>query len=69
MNDGAIVFALANPDPEVDPFAAAQHRLDELGRATGAPFGRDGRGACGLLVGVDQGDDIGSPVGEAVRDV
>ncbi len=25
MNDGAIVFALANPDPEVDPFAAAQH--------------------------------------------
>ena len=25
MNKGAIVFALANPDPEVDPFAAAQH--------------------------------------------
>ncbi len=25
MNPGAIVFALANPDPEVDPFAAAQH--------------------------------------------
>jgi malate dehydrogenase (oxaloacetate-decarboxylating) len=25
MNEGAIVFALANPDPEVDPFAAAQH--------------------------------------------
>ncbi|WP_420123049.1 malic enzyme-like NAD(P)-binding protein, partial [Nakamurella sp.] len=25
MNAGAIVFALANPDPEVDPFAAAQH--------------------------------------------
>ncbi|MEO5834258.1 MAG: malic enzyme-like NAD(P)-binding protein, partial [Nakamurella sp.] len=25
MNSAAIVFALANPDPEVDPFAAAQH--------------------------------------------
>ncbi|HET7475634.1 MAG TPA: NAD-dependent malic enzyme [Dermatophilaceae bacterium] len=25
MNEGAIVFALANPDPEVDPAAAAQH--------------------------------------------
>jgi malate dehydrogenase (oxaloacetate-decarboxylating) len=25
MADGAIVFALANPDPEVDPVAAAQH--------------------------------------------
>ena len=25
MNPGAIVFALANPDPEVDPFAAGQH--------------------------------------------
>ncbi|CAM3764386.1 NADP-dependent malic enzyme [Occultella aeris] len=25
MNDGAIVFALANPDPEVDPIEAAQH--------------------------------------------
>ncbi|MEP6562780.1 MAG: malic enzyme-like NAD(P)-binding protein, partial [Nakamurella sp.] len=25
MADDAIVFALANPDPEVDPFAAAQH--------------------------------------------
>ena len=25
MNDGAIVFALANPDPEVDPDEAAQH--------------------------------------------
>jgi malate dehydrogenase (oxaloacetate-decarboxylating) len=25
MADGAIVFALANPDPEVDPLAAAEH--------------------------------------------
>jgi malate dehydrogenase (oxaloacetate-decarboxylating) len=25
MADGAIVFALANPDPEVDPIAAAEH--------------------------------------------
>ena len=25
MSDGAIVFALANPDPEVDPIAAAEH--------------------------------------------
>ncbi|MGA8977858.1 MAG: NAD-dependent malic enzyme [Pedococcus sp.] len=25
MNDAAIVFAMANPDPEVDPAAAAQH--------------------------------------------
>ncbi|MGH3423231.1 MAG: NAD-dependent malic enzyme [Nocardioidaceae bacterium] len=25
MNDGAIVFALANPDPEVDPFDAGEH--------------------------------------------
>ena len=25
MNDGAIVFAMANPEPEVDPIAAAQH--------------------------------------------
>ena len=25
MNDGAIVFALANPDPEVNPDEAAQH--------------------------------------------
>ena len=25
MADGAIVFALANPDPEVDPFAAGKH--------------------------------------------
>ena len=25
MNSDAIVFALANPDPEVDPFAAAEH--------------------------------------------
>ncbi|MDD9205845.1 NAD-dependent malic enzyme, partial [Georgenia sp. 10Sc9-8] len=25
MNDGAIVFALANPEPEVDPIAAAAH--------------------------------------------
>jgi malate dehydrogenase (oxaloacetate-decarboxylating) len=25
MNDASIVFALANPDPEVDPTAAAQH--------------------------------------------
>jgi malate dehydrogenase (oxaloacetate-decarboxylating) len=25
MNDGAIVFALANPVPEVDPVAASQH--------------------------------------------
>ena len=25
MNDGAIVFAMANPEPEVDPAAAAQH--------------------------------------------
>ncbi|MFW6033874.1 MAG: malic enzyme-like NAD(P)-binding protein, partial [bacterium] len=25
MADGAIVFALANPDPEVDPVAAAEH--------------------------------------------
>ncbi len=25
MADGAIVFALANPDPEVDPFAASKH--------------------------------------------
>jgi len=25
MADGAVVFALANPDPEVDPFAAARH--------------------------------------------
>ena len=25
MAEGAIVFALANPDPEVDPIAAAQH--------------------------------------------
>ena len=25
MNDDAIVFALANPDPEVDPDEAAQH--------------------------------------------
>ena len=25
MNEGAIVFALANPDPEVDPFAAGEH--------------------------------------------
>ncbi len=25
MNDGAIVFAMANPEPEVDPTAAAQH--------------------------------------------
>ncbi len=25
MADGAIVFALANPDPEVDPFEAAEH--------------------------------------------
>ena len=25
MADDAIVFALANPDPEVDPFAAAEH--------------------------------------------
>jgi malate dehydrogenase (oxaloacetate-decarboxylating) len=25
MNDGAIVFAMANPEPEVDPVAAARH--------------------------------------------
>jgi malate dehydrogenase (oxaloacetate-decarboxylating) len=25
MNDGAVVFALANPDPEVDPAAAREH--------------------------------------------
>jgi len=25
MADGAIVFALANPDPEIDPFAASRH--------------------------------------------
>lgn len=25
MNDGAIVFALSNPDPEIDPEAAARH--------------------------------------------
>ena len=25
MNDGAVVFAMANPEPEVDPAAAAQH--------------------------------------------
>jgi malate dehydrogenase (oxaloacetate-decarboxylating) len=25
MADGAVVFALANPDPEVDPVAAARH--------------------------------------------
>jgi malate dehydrogenase (oxaloacetate-decarboxylating) len=27
MSDRAIVFALANPDPEVDPIAAAQHAM------------------------------------------